>query len=146
MPQTAAILLAILRYLAAPAISGAIASWLFDRLRAEVPPGRAAGASPLTRGAIRLLHAPRFARPLVLLLSALISLPATAGIVLLAGQDLAALDTALAAVLTALASQLWHALTLSAELPEPPEPKPADDFDAPLAFVFTPWDEEDDAE
>lgn len=140
MPETAAILLALLRYLAAPAVAGAIASWLFDRLRAEVLAGRAAGASPLTRGAIRLLHAPRFARPLVLLLSALISLPATAGVVLLSGQDLAALDAALAAALTALASQLWHALTLSADAPEPAEPED----DVPLAFVFTPW--EDDAE
>jgi hypothetical protein len=117
MPATLAILLPLLQFLASTAGAGVAASRLFDWLRAELPPSRALAWPPLAQRALALLHAPRYARVGVLLLSALVSLLASAAVSALSGRPLLPdLDAALSASLAAIVSQLWHARTLSADV------------------------------
>lgn len=117
--QTIDLILPYLNTLTTTAGAGALASWLFDQLRAAVPAERALDAHPLVRLALVPLHSPRYARLTVLILSALISLAATSALALAAGRPLAPdVDACLAAALAAIASQVSHGFSKPAELPE----------------------------
>lgn len=120
MSDTATTLISLLTFLASTAGAGWAASALFARVRAAVPcPTREAWPTlgPARRLLAVALYAPAWARVTVFALSAAISLAATAGAALLAGQDARpALDAALAVIV----SQLVHA----AGLPATPEPAP----------------------
>lgn len=117
MPQTLATILPLLQFLASTAGAGLVASRLFAWLRAECPPSRALAWPALARRALPLLHAPRYARFSVLVLSALISLVASAAVSGLTGRPLLPdLDACLSASLAAIVSQVWHARTLSAQV------------------------------
>lgn len=102
MPQTIAILLPMLQF-AAGAGSGVIASWLFTRIRQALP------KDTVVPWLLPILHAPRYARYTVLILSALIAIVASVLVALLTAGDLpAAFDAAFSAALAGIASQVAH--------------------------------------
>ena len=120
MPQALDLFVQVLQLLGSTA--GALASWLFDRLRAwfPVPTPEPSGWRRLLYA---LLHAPRWARFVVYGLSAAISIATLSAVELLTQADpLPGIDALVASTLAALFSQLVHARTLPADLPLPEEP------------------------
>lgn len=113
MPETLALLLPLLAVLATTAGAGVAASWLFERVRswwAACPPS---WHSPSDRYVELALSNRAGARVTVLVLSALISIIASALLARLTGGALGpAIDRAIAA---ALASQIYHLRTLLAQ-------------------------------
>lgn len=113
MDSSVATLVPILTFLASTAGAGWLASRLFARARAAIPcPTRQSWPRLTWAGRLvtTALYAPAWARVTVFALSAAISLAATAGASLLAGQDARpALDAALAVIV----SQLVHAAGLA---------------------------------
>lgn len=111
MPQTIAILLPWLIFLAGPVGGGAVASWLFQRIRANRP--RESFAQPIRRWWLRwlfwLLHDPLGALLSALSLSGTISIGASVLIAALTGQNLlSAFDAAFAATVGGIASQIAY--------------------------------------
>lgn len=116
MNQTLAVLVPWLQFLAGGG-SGVLASWMFDRLRASRP----LETIPAGHWLATALYAPRYARLIVLVLGAVVSVAATVLVALLTAGDLpAVLDSAVAAAVSGVASQLTHARHL--ETTPPPTP------------------------
>jgi hypothetical protein len=120
MPQTSTLLLAVLEYLALPATAALFASGLITFLRDAFPVEGAIGRSKAVAALYALVHSPRWTRYTAIILSAALTVVATVLAALVGGREiLAAVDPVLAGALAGIGSQLWHARTLSPELPEP---------------------------
>lgn len=109
MTQTRTAILPVLVFLGSIGGAGTAAYVLFNVLRSAFPARE--------RGPARLLHAPRYARWIAFALAAVISVGASALLAALSDADvLDAVDTALAAALSIVASQVLHGLQLSARV------------------------------
>lgn len=131
MNQTTQIILPWLNSLAGGG-GGIAASWLFDQFRAAYRQD----AITTPKWLNTTLYAPRYARIVVLILGALISVIASIVIAILTTGDWpGALDAAFATALSAAGSQLWHARTLETRPPKEPPP-PLTVTDGNLSALF----------
>lgn len=117
MPETLAILIIALRFLASPG-AGILASRLFPQLRDRARLAyEAAPASPLARALAFLFLAPRYSRITALVLAQLIALAFAVPLALAEGNAVLPVVDALVA---ALFSQIYHAFTDLSPLPASP--------------------------
>lgn len=107
MTQTLSQMLPILQFMASTG-AGILASLLFATLRHRYPLPAAVPASSVIRLLLHLLYAPRWSRLGVIVLAGLIAIPFALVIALINGQAPLPIVDALVA---ALISQVWHALT-----------------------------------
>lgn len=108
MPDTITALAPVLQSLASTAGAGIAAYYVLNAVRQQVPPLPAGKVATLPRGELfvyNALYQPFRARVLVFVLTALISLAATALLAYLTGGDVFnATDAAIAVIV----AQLWH--------------------------------------
>lgn len=118
MTHTVQTILPILHFLAGPG-AGVAAFFLFDAIRNWYPQPVSTPVSSLARLAYRVLYAPRYARIAALVLAGAIGIMASVPLAMLTGTDVAgALDTALAAALAAISSQVMHSFSLETKIPK----------------------------
>lgn len=110
--QTLNVIIPILSFLASTGGAGIVASMLFDKLRATFKPKEFPGIAPF-------LHAPRYARWVVMVLAMIIGVLASIPLAYLQSQDiLLSVDAALAASLSAIVSQVKHSFRQSNKVKE----------------------------
>lgn len=119
MTQTTATILPFVSFLASGGGAGILASLLFDALRRRFPQPVVAPSSTVARFAYRAIYAPAYARISAMVLAGIVSVACSALLAFLTGSDVfGAVDVALSAAISAVASQATHALGLSIDMPE----------------------------